>query len=183
MTVEEWDFGRRLRKISIIGNGGGRKSTLARHLGHVLELPVYSIDDYQFQPGWRRTPAEEMSNAHETWLSNSGWIIDGWGSWDLIEKRFEKADLIVFVDFPLKLHYRWALKRQVQAMLGLSKDWPPPGCRALPITWLLMKTLWRVNRDYLPRLMRLTSEEPLRSRVVELYSPGDLQALRKRLTV
>ncbi len=182
MTVNEWDFDRPVRKIAIIGNGGGGKSTLARQLGGALDLPVFSLDDYQWQPGWKPTAPEAMSAAHETWLSGSGWVIDGWGSWDLIERRFGEVDLIVVTDFPLRLHYQWALKRQVQAMLGLSKGWPPPGCSALSITWLLMKTIRRVNRDSLPRVTRLTSESPLRSRVIELRSPGELRQLCTGLT-
>jgi GTPase SAR1 family protein len=178
MTVEEWNFSRPVQKIAIIGNGGGGKSTLARRLGQELNLPVYSVDDYAWQPGWQPTSSEDMSGIHGDWLSQPGWVIDGWGSWDLIEQRFDDADLVVFVDFPLSLHYRWAIKRQVQAALGLSPGWPPPGCRASTITFRLMKTLWAVHKELRPRLVRMTSEEPLNLRTVVVKSPVELGCLR-----
>lgn len=56
--------------------------------------------------------------------------MDGWGSWEIIEQRFDEADTIVIVDFPIWVHYRWALQRQLLARLGLSQGWPPHGCRA-----------------------------------------------------
>ena len=181
MTVDEWNFSRRVQKIAIIGNGGGGKSTLARRLGQELNLPVYSVDDFAWQPGWQPTSEEDMLGVHGEWLSQSSWIIDGWGSWNLIEQRFGDADMVVFVDFPLKLHYWWAAKRQLRAVLGLSPGWPPPGCRASTITYRLFKTLWNVHHKLRPRLIRLVSDGSLSQRTVVLESPADLGRLRTGL--
>lgn len=46
-------------RIAIIGNAGGGKSTLARKLGSILNIPVTHVDSVQFQSGWKRTPKEE----------------------------------------------------------------------------------------------------------------------------
>jgi adenylate kinase family enzyme len=71
-------------RIAIIGNAGGGKSILARKLGQRYKIPVYEFDNPQWQPGWIRTPAEEIASVHRNWLKQSGWLIDGWGSWDLL---------------------------------------------------------------------------------------------------
>jgi hypothetical protein len=168
-----------MSKVAIIGNAGGGKSGLARRLGRRLGLPVHVVDDVQWQAGWKPAPMEVVSAAHDAWLANPKWIIDGWGPWELIERRLHEADTIVIVDFPLRVHYRWALQRQVLAAIGLSSGWPPDGCRALPVTLRLLKVMKYVNRELRPRLLRLVSEEPLRSRVVFLRSPRELRAFRE----
>ena len=43
-----------MTRVAIIGNAGGGKSLLARYLGETLRLPVHTIDDVQWDPGWKR---------------------------------------------------------------------------------------------------------------------------------
>lgn len=169
-----------MSKVAIIGNAGGGKSVLARQLGRALGIPVFVIDDVQWQPGWRATPEHMVASAHARWLFEQKWIIDGWGSWEIIERRFEEADTIVIVDFPIWVHYRWALQRQLLAAFGLQRGWPPRGCRALPITLRLLKVMRYVNREMRPRLIDFVSEARFRDRVVFLRSPRELRAFKRR---
>ena len=171
-----------MSKVAIIGNAGGGKSVLARQLGRVLNLPVHVIADVQWQPGWRSAPIEVVSAVHESWLAKPKWIIDGWGTWEIIERRFDQADTILIVDFPLRIHYRWALQRQVLAAMGLARGLPPHGCRALPVTLRLLNVMKYVNRELRPRLLSLASEERFRDRVVRLRSPRELRAFRRHVT-
>ena len=166
------------RRIAIIGNAGGGKSVLARQLGNALGLTPRIIDDVQWRPGWERAPLEAVAATHASWLREPSWIIDGWGSWPLIEQRFMAADTIVIVDFPLRVHYRWALKRQLLAMLGLSRGWPPAGCRAWPVTLELLRVMRRVDRDFRPRLLALAADPRFRPQVVHLKSPRALREFR-----
>ncbi len=166
-------------KVAIIGNAGGGKSVLARALGTALNLPVHVIDDAQFEPGWRSAPLEEVAHFHDQWLAGSRWVIDGWGSWELIEPRFQEADTIVLVDFPLRIHYRWALERQLLALLGLSRGWPPKGCSAWGVTRRLLGVIRRVDCELRPRLLALVQEHEDSTRVVRLRSPRELRAFRK----
>jgi ATPase subunit of ABC transporter with duplicated ATPase domains len=50
-----------MRRIAVIGNGGGGKSTLARALGQRLRIPVHEVDEVQWLPGWRRAPLDEVA--------------------------------------------------------------------------------------------------------------------------
>jgi len=54
------------------------------------------------------------------------------------------------------------LQRQLLAAGGLSRGWPPAGCRALPVTLRLLRVMRYVNRELRPRLMSLVSEERFR---------------------
>ena len=167
------------RRIAIIGNAGGGKSVLARALGHALALPVHAIDDVQWRPGWTPAPPAAVAAAHAGWLAEPGWVIDGWGGWELIEARFAAADLIVVVDFPLWRHRWWAARRQVEATLGLRRDWPPAGCRALPVTRRLWDVMTRVHRELRPRLLALVAAPRFAARTVVLRSPAELRAFRR----
>jgi len=165
-------------RIAIVGNAGGGKSVLARALGEALGLPVHTVDDVQWRPGWTRAPLDEVAAAHAAWLVGPRWVIDGWGSWELMAERFAAADTIVLVDFPLRVHYRWAIKRQLECAVGLRRDWPPPGCAALPITRELLRLMKRVHLEMRPRLVVLLDEPKLREKVVTLRSPRELRRWR-----
>ena len=168
------------RRIAIIGNAGGGKSVLARTLGGALGLPVHTIDDVQWEAGWTRAPLAKLAAVHAAWLREPAWIIDGWGSWEQIEARFSAADTIVVVDFPLWRHRWWAARRHVASMLGLRRDWPPAGCRALPVTRELWRVMNVVHRELRPRLLAMVAEPRLRDRVVIVRSPAELAAFRRR---
>jgi adenylate kinase family enzyme len=45
-----------MRRIAVIGTGGGGKSTLCRALGARLELPVREVGEVLWLPGWQRRP-------------------------------------------------------------------------------------------------------------------------------
>ena len=116
-----------MERIAIIGNANGGKSELERSLGYCLDIPVFQFDDFQWQPGWTRTPEKEIQNTHSKWLSEQKWIIDGWGNWDIFSKHFELTDTIIFIGFHIILHYCWAAKRQLKAVFKLSKAGPQKG--------------------------------------------------------
>src|SRR5437867_3096654 len=147
-----------MARVAIIGNGGGGKTTLAIKLGKALGISVHHIDRIQFKPGWRVTAAEELRKKHDEIVANEKWIIDGWGSWSLIESRFALADTIVFVDLPIYIHYWWALKRQIAFPFTSTPD-RPEHCPLLPMTWKMMKVLWVVHRQLRLRLIELVEAE------------------------
>jgi hypothetical protein len=167
-----------MRRVAIIGNAGGGKSTLARRLAQVLAIPVFSVDDVQWEAGWQPAAPDKVAAAHAAWLAQPRWIIDGWGAWDLVRTRLRAADSIVLVDFPLRIHYYWALKRQLRVTLGFRDGWPPPGCRALPITLRLLQRMRDLHVSMRPQLLRLLAEPELRDRVMILHSPSELRVFR-----
>lgn len=147
-----------MTRIAVIGNAGGGKSTLSRKLSDALRLPLHSVDQLQWRPGWKRVPAEEFAVAHAGLVSGPRWIIDGWGGFDAIEQRFGHCDTVVLVDFPLWRHYGWALKRQFRCLFYPRSD-GPPGCPMLPMTWPLLKMIWTIDRDAMPRLRALVDAQ------------------------
>jgi len=170
-----------MQKIAIIGNAGGGKSILAQELGQALKIPVYKVDSIQWRPDWEPAPAEEIDIIHKTWINQPAWVIDGWGNWDILKERFDKADTLIFIDYALWVHYWWATKRQVKAVLKRNPGWPPEGCKALPITWRLFRLIRLVHTDKRPELIRLVDKYSDEKEVVYLRSPKEMERFRKRI--
>lgn len=158
-------------RLAIIGNGGGGKSTAARSFADRWDIPLYSVDSVQWKPGWQRADPEDVARWHRTILESHRWIIDGWGAWDLIAERFERADSIVLVDFPLETHLEWARKRAEQSAQG-SLPQEPEGCRYADIPELMEETLRRVDRDFLPKVRLMVAEHG----GLVLKSPAELSS-------
>ena len=164
-----------MKRIAIVGNAGEGKSTVARRLGARLEVPVFQVDLVQWLPGWQPALAEAIAAAFERWLVQPGGVIDGWGSLAALAERFERANTIILVDFPLIVHYWWAMKRQVRSTLRPGGDWPPPGCGALPVTGRLIGLMWRIHTEMRPQLLALVDGYRARRRVVTIQAPAELR--------
>ena len=163
-----------MTKVAVIGNAGGGKSTMCRLLGQALSIDVYPIDHIQWKPGWVAASAEEFQQKHEAILALDRWIIDGWGDWSALEHRFGEADTIIFVDHPLYVHYWWAIKRQIKCIFKPRID-GPPGCPMLPMTWPLLKMIWRIHKDSRPKLQMLIATFDDTKRIIHIQSPSALR--------
>lgn len=158
-----------MRRIAVIGNGGGGKSTLARALGKHLGISVHEVDEVQWLPGWRRAPLDEVAHTLEAWAAEDSWVIDGFGPWPVIDRRMGHADTIVYVDFPFRTHLWWAAKRQVVSLVQ-RRAWG--GQSAPPPTLLLLRTLRRVHAMR-SDLMELVTKNGRAAKLVHLRSPRE----------
>ena len=87
-------------KIAIIGYSGSGKSTLTQKLSEHYSIPKLHMDRLQFQPGWKDSDRDWMSEQMDNFLSkNTDWIIDGNYSWCFYERRMAEADQIIFLNF------------------------------------------------------------------------------------
>lgn len=150
-----------MKRIAIIGNAGGGKSTLARRLSKALDIPHFEIDTFQWRADWTQAPAEEFAAQHDEILAGEAWILDGVAGWESVEKRLACADTIVFVDLPLWMHFWLAAERQFDWLQGDAAD-KPAGYPTPPPTRDLFETIWKVDRDWLPRLRALIDDAEAR---------------------
>lgn len=167
LSMEKRTNDSKIHKISVIGNAGGGKTTLSRKLAALHELPLTHVDTIQFIVGMQVRPMVETREALNAITSQEKWLIDGFGPLDLIEKRFQMADRVIFVDFPLSRHWWWCAKRQIKSF------WKPreelvEGCNETTIahTIKLYKTIWKVHTQMRPELIRILERENLRDKVV-----------------
>jgi adenylate kinase family enzyme len=158
----------------VIGNSGGGKSTLARRLASTSKCDHVEIDGLLWQQGWKLTPAETYNTEHARLIGEESWIIDGLGRLDSIPERLARATDIVLVDMPLWMHFWLAAERQFRWSSGQLKN-PPAGQTTMPATEALFRTIWEVDRDWMPEIRRLVAlEEQRGKRIFRLNSIADL---------
>ena len=163
-----------MKRVAVIGNAGGGKTTLARLLGDALELPVHHVDSIQYQRGWLRTPAPECDSRLDELTVEERWIIDGFGNDEVIERRLRAADTVVFVDFALPVHYWWACKRQWRSRTHQRRELPEDCPEfTLKYSWKLATVMWQVHRRYRPWFASLVNALPDDVTVFHIRNPRE----------
>jgi len=175
-----WEV-RSVKRIAVLGNAAGGKSTLSLQLSEQLRLPYHSVDKALWLPGWRPVAAPDFARLHAAWLSEPGWVIDGWGDMALIGERLSRADAVVLVQHPLWRHCYWALKRQCGGIFYARSD-GPEGCRLLPKTWQLLKVMRWIHLYGLPELRKQITSRCRPESVFYVSSPVQLAAVARTLT-
>ena len=101
-------------KIIIIGNGGTGKSTLAQKIGQELAIPVTYLDLIMWNKDWDRLPEREFKKKLDEITRTKDWLIEGWGYHSTLNDRIEKADVIIYLQFPLQFCLKSVLERNTK---------------------------------------------------------------------
>ncbi|KAF9002245.1 AAA domain-containing protein [Cyathus striatus] len=116
-------------RVHVVGNCGAGKSTTASALAKTLGVPYLSLDTFFWQPGWKKTPGDEMRANVTAALDacKNGWVVDG-----NYEKRLgpivqSLATDVIWLDPPFALYFPRIILRTFLRLLRLE---PPcsPGC-------------------------------------------------------
>jgi adenylate kinase family enzyme len=164
-----------MRRVAVIGNVAGGKTTLARALAGATGLPYHEYDALLWR-GNARVPHEEVLALEKAWLDRPRWIIDGLGAWEALERRLDLADTIVYVDLPLWLHYAWAAQRQIRS----AQQGPEPhSARPQLETEFLFRIMAITHRRTRPRLLAYLGEVQGK-KIIHLRKRAELERLIQR---
>ena len=128
------------RKIAVFGKPGGGKSTLGRAIAKRLELPYVSLDALEYRQDGSRRSLDLVTARHKQLLEEDAWVLDGFITKSSLFERLEKADVLIYVDLPYHIHYRWVIKRFLMSPVRGPEGWPE-GCSVWKGTVASLKTL------------------------------------------
>ena len=113
-------------RISIVGGSGSGKSTLCNILSKELGLPAIHLDAINYEPNWVEIDKTERDNIILSKAQDDKWVIDGNYN-KTLKERFDKADLIIWLDYSTLKQLHGILKRYFTTR---NSERPEiPGCK------------------------------------------------------
>lgn len=155
------------QRILILGSPGAGKSTLARQLARSMALPLVHLDALYWAQGTPPAAAQWRSTVEQA-IAQPAWIMDGHYPSSLAQ-RLQRADAVIYLDFPRSLCLWRVLRRSWQ---GQRADGVP--ATSLPRwDWRFVQRVWHSPSVQRPRDMALLSafEGP----VLRFTGPSALQ--------
>ena len=113
-----------MRKVAIVtsasGSGG---TTVGREIAARLGVPFHELDALFWQPNWTMPDAEEFHDRVEHVLQTNAWVIDGsYQSW-LGQRVLSSADVVVWLDVPMRVWLPRLLRRTISRALSGDELW------------------------------------------------------------
>jgi adenylate kinase family enzyme len=111
-------------RISVAGDAGSGKTTVSRAIATRLDLPHVELDDLFHGPNWSTPPkAEFQRRVAETLDGLDGWVADGNYTGSLGSVVLERAELLVWLDLPLRLCLRRIWRRTLLRIRTHEELW------------------------------------------------------------
>ncbi len=111
-------------KIVVIASASGNgKTTLARELAARLDVTFVELDALVHGPDWTETPDAELVALLAPVIGSDGWVIDGDYQHKLGTTVLDQADLVVWLDLPIRTWLPRLLKRSVRRWTGQEQLW------------------------------------------------------------
>ena len=163
-----------MRRIAIVGTAScSGKTTLGRELARRIDVPFVELDALHHGPNWTEATAEELRAKVEPLVAGDGWVIDGgyWGK--LGDLVLRNADVVVWLDLPVRVWLPRLLRRTGGRVLRREELWN--GNRETVRNVLLSRDslLWYALRNH-PRHRRVYPERLAPYEVVRLRSPKEV---------
>ena len=100
-----------------MGTSGSGKTTLGREITSRLSLPHTDLDDHYWLPNWIPRDKNEFQKINTDKFNEDQWVITGNYS-RLAGEMWPKADMVVWLDLPLRVLLWRGFKRSLKLTLN-----------------------------------------------------------------
>jgi adenylate kinase family enzyme len=108
-----------MRRVAIVASASGNgKTTLGRALAVRLGVPFVELDTLVHGPGWTETSDAELRTRVAPIVASGGWVIDGSYQHKLGNLVLDAADVVVWMDQPIRVWLPRLLRRTVRRIRG-----------------------------------------------------------------
>lgn len=163
-----------MQRVVIVGSTGSGKTTLARQLSRLFDVPHIELDSLNWEANWTAAPTDVFRQRVHNALEGDTWVVDGnyTAVRDLV---WPGATVLVWLNYPLRVLLWRLLRRTLRRTLRKEELWNGNRERLMTqflsrdslFLWLL-RTYWRRRRT-LPLV--LEQPEHTHLEVVILRSP------------
>ena len=171
-----------MQRVSVVGNSGSGKSTIARRLAASLGAPHIELDAIFHQPGWQELPTDEFRAAVAQAVGAESWVVDG--NYSVVRNVvLARADTVVWLDLGRSLVMRRVVARTVRRVLTRQELWngnrePFANLYRWDPTKNIIRWAWTRHGVY-ARRFAAEANDPGHSHIqfVRLRSPAEIEAL------
>ena len=163
------------------GTTGSGKTTLARRIGAVLDLPVTEMDALHHGPAW--TPRPQFMDDVESFSAADAWVSE-WQYPDARELLADRADTMVWLDVPTPVALARVVRRTVGRRLRDEELWN--GNKEAPLHTVftdpehIVRWAWRTRHQLRELVPAIDATHP-QLVVVRLRTGSDVERFVARL--
>lgn len=162
-------------RVTVNGTSGAGKSTLSRRIGELLDLPYTEMDSLFHGPNW--TPNPDFVEVVDKITSGPRWVCEY--QYDLARPMLrERADLVVWLDFPVPLAMWRVTKRTVARRIRRQELWngntEGPFREFFTDREHVVRYAWTTRHDAKARAQGILASHP-HLPVVRLRSPHEVE--------
>jgi adenylate kinase family enzyme len=159
-----------MHKIMITGNAGSGKTIISYKLAKLLNRQdIICLDKIVWKPGWILVDKEEKKLELEKIAKMQSWIVDG-----VSKTILEAADTILFLDYPRRICYLRAFKRNCKYFFK-SRPELPERCPEILIIGKLIKIIWDFPKIVKPDILKHISENLQKKQIFCITNDNELE--------
>jgi adenylate kinase family enzyme len=145
-------------RINVVGSSGSGKSTFARELAEVLNLPCYEMDQLFWKSDWHESSDDELFRKVHEVTSRSRWVLDG-NYTRTIPVKWKQVQLVIWLDPSFLRTVLRVTKRTIYRSFTQEEIWPGTGNRESlrkaflskdSIIWWAITTIETTERSTVP---------------------------------
>ena len=112
------------KRIVVVGTTGSGKTTLAKSIAGILDIPHIELDSLHWEANWTSTPHDILIQKIKDAISQAGesWVMDG----NYHRSRpitWPHADTIIWLDYPLRITFRRLVWRTFSRFFLRTELW------------------------------------------------------------
>ena len=141
-------------RVAVIGTSCSGKTTLARRIAEVKEIPHIELDAINWGANWMSLPLTEFRTAVREEVARNEWVIDGNYS-KLREIIWLRATHLIWLNLPFLRIFWHALSRTVKRVVtreelwaGNTETFPQVIFDRDSILWWVIRSHRRRSREY-----------------------------------
>lgn len=164
------------KKIIIVGVSASGKTSLARALGVAVGIEPILMDEIMWKPGWEYVGDDNVVQQLDQLSVGEKWVIEGYISKKARTFLFDRADTIIYLDYPRAI----ATWRYIKRWWCYRKD-ARPELLGSPdhFSFTFLKLVWTKGEAI--SLKKFLDAVEDRDKIIRLTSPKETRDLLKGL--